>query len=143
MTTTKRSLLSLVLLATAVLAETDTTTQSDSSGSSSTSTQNQSSNTQNNNSSSDYYGGEIVEENQYGLDPIWGVVFTILALFAFILCSFVFLFRETLAKKIKICWGNCMARFQSAPEKVEAEGIQMKEEKAGPVEVPPDAEKAA
>ena len=36
-----------------------------------------------------------------------------------------------------------MARFQSAPEKVEAEGVQMKDEKAGPVEVPPDAEKAA
>ena len=36
-----------------------------------------------------------------------------------------------------------MVRFQSAPEKVEAEGVQMKDEKEGPVEVPPDAEKAA
>ena len=71
------------------------------------------------------------------------MVFTILALFAFILCSFLFLFRETVAKKIRICWGKFMSRFQSAPEKVGADGVQMKEEKAGPVEVPPDAEKAA
>ena len=53
------------------------------------------------------------------MDPTWGVVLTLLGFALFFLFSGLWLFRNTVAKKIKTCWTKFKMRFEKAPEKVE------------------------
>ena len=61
----------------------------------------------------------IVVENTHKMDPTWGVVLTLLGFALFFLFSGLWLFRNTVAKKIKTCWAKFKMRFEKAPEKVE------------------------
>ena len=93
-----------ILLATKVLAEDDLTENTEN-----TEANGDTEETEVDDSTADV-NEDIVVENSYGMDPTWGVVFTLLAFALFFLFSGLFLFRNTVQRKMRECWGKCMMR---------------------------------